>query len=47
MNSFYCIFTGETVPTDEQVNTKNRASLASLAQENITAPSITQVVRTN
>merc|ERR1719427_2183337 len=34
---------GETVPTDEQVNTKNRASLASLAQENITAPSITQI----
>jgi len=33
----------ETVPTDEQVNTKNRASLASLAQENITAPSITQI----
>ena len=40
-------FTGETVPTDEQVNTKNRASLTSIAQENVTTPSITQVIRTN
>merc|ERR1719489_606100 len=33
----------ETVPTDEQVNTKNRASLTSIAQENVTTPSITQI----